>query len=363
MIKCMLGGKSYMKTVGIDLTFIENLEAGSGEEVFSLAIIKGLYNIHKQKQIAVFVLDSLKKQFLSMYPGLHVIGVKNGGKKFYKKILKKQLKKTPFDLIYYPHAHSLMNVKIKCKTAVTIHGMKSKKVSGGSLNKISKKLNKVDYIVASSDFVKDELLSKNIKIPNEKITVINNPIGDIRPGVDIVLKKKFILSVNSDTEQKNLIAVVKAFNRIKDELPHDLVIIGTIDENGRAYRYIKKYGLNNRVIITGRINRDILFGYYRNADLFVNASRYMGFGYTPIEALACGAKVLSTEIPSVTAIPDVDCDGYIFNPHKYGEIANKILIALFKNVSKEELNERAAKVKAFYSHIKAAEKYAGLFKL
>lgn len=359
----MLGGKPYMKTVGIDLTFIENMEAGSGEEVFSLAILKGLCSINKQKQIAVFVLESLKKQFLSLYPRLHVIGVKKGGKKFYKRILKKQIKKTPFDIIYYPHAHTLMNVKINCKTAVTVHGLKSKKVSGGNLNKISKKLKKVDYIVTSSDFVKEELLSKNKRIPEEKITVINNPVGDIRPGVDIVLKKKFILSVNSDTEQKNLIAVVKAFNRIKDELPHDLVIIGTIDENGRAYRYIKKYGLASRVIITGRINRDILFGYYRNADLFVNASRYMGFGYTPIEALACGSKVLSTEIPSVTAIPEVDCDGYIFNPHKYGEIANKILIALFKSISKEELNERASKVKAFYSHIKSAEKYAGLFEL
>ena len=145
MIKCILGGKPYMKTVGIDLTFIENLEAGSGEEVFSLAIIKGLYNIDKQKQIAVFVLDSLKKQFLSMYPGLHVIGVKKGGKKFYKKILKKHLKKTPFDMIYYPHAHSLMNVKIKCKTAVTVHGLKSKKVSGGNIHKICRKLNKFDF--------------------------------------------------------------------------------------------------------------------------------------------------------------------------------------------------------------------------
>ncbi|MCD6322112.1 MAG: glycosyltransferase [Clostridiales bacterium] len=352
-----------MKIVGIDLTYIENLEAESGEEVFSLAIIKGLYNITKQKQITVFVLDSLKKQFLSKYPGLHVIGVKKGGRKFYKRILKKQIKKNPFDLIYYPHAHSLMNVKIKCKTAVTIHGLKSKKASCSSINRISKKLKKADYIVASSDFVKDELLSKNKKIPDEKITVINNPVGDIRQGVDIVLKRKFILSVNSDTEQKNLIAVVKAFNKIKDELPHDLVIIGTIDENGRVYRYIKKYGLASRVIITGRINRDILFGYYRNADLFVNASRYMGFGYTPIEALACGSKVLSTEIPSITAIPDVDCDGYIFNPHKYGEIANKILIALFNSISKEELDERAAKVKAFFSHIKAAEKYADLFEL
>ncbi len=352
-----------MKTVGIDLTFIKNIEGVSGEEVFSLAILNGFYNTGKQKQITVFVLDSIKKQILSMYPELHIISVNKGGRKFYKNTIKKQLKKTPFDIIYYPHAHSHMNVKLKCKTAVTVHGMKSKKVSGRNFRIISNKLSKIDYIAVASDFVKNEILAKNKRMPEKNITVIHNPVADIRPGMEIVLKKKFILSVNSDSEQKNLIAIVKAFNKIKDEVPHDLVIIGSIDENGRAYRYIKKYGLANRVIITGRINRDILFGYYRNTDLFINASRYMGFGYTPIEALVCGSKVLSTEIPSVAAIPDVDCDGYIKNPHKYEEIANKILIVLFKTVSNESLEERAVKVKAFYSPIEAAERYANLFKI
>ena len=350
-----------MKTVGIDLTFIENIDGVSGEEVFSLAILNGFYNAGKQQQITVFTLESIKKQILAMYPGLHVISVKKDGRKFYNKTIKKQLRKTPFDIIYYPHTHSLMNVNLKCRIAVTVHGMKSKKVSRKDFRKIIKKLRKVDFIAAASGFVKAEILSKNRKMPEDNVTVIHNPVADIRPGMEIVLKKKFILSVNSDSERKNLIAIVKAFNRIKGEIPHDLVIIGTIDENGRAYRYIKKYGLASRVIITGRINRDILFGYYRNADLFINASRYMGFGYTPIEALACKTKVLSTEMPSLMAIPDVDCDGYIKNPHKYEEIANKILIALFKSISDKSLEERAAKVKEFYNPVKAAERYADLF--
>jgi glycosyltransferase involved in cell wall biosynthesis len=352
-----------MKTAGIDLTFIDNIDGASSDQVFALAILKGFYNSGMQQKIAVFVLESMKKQILSIYPGLHVIGVKKGGKRFYKAIIKKHLRKTPFDIIYYPHAHRYLNIKLKCKTAVTVHGLKSKRVSGKSVRKIIKKLTKVDHIAAVSDFVKEELISRKKKLRDKNIRVIHNPIADIRPGMDIVLKKKFILSVNSDSEQKNLIAIVKAFNRIKDEIPHDLVIIGNIDENGRAYRYIKKYGLANRVIITGIINRDILFGYYRNADLFINASRYMGFGYTPIEALACGTKVLSTEIPSVTSVPGVECDGYINNPHKYEEIANKILITLFKSTSRENLDERAAKVKSFYSPSKAAEDYAELLGL
>ncbi len=61
-------------------------------------------------------------------------------------------------MIYYPHAHSLMNVKIKCKTAVTVHGLKSKKASGGNLNKISKKLKKVDYILVKVTIIMLDML-------------------------------------------------------------------------------------------------------------------------------------------------------------------------------------------------------------
>ena len=284
-----------------------------------------------------------------------------GGKKFYTNTIKKHQRKTPFDVIYYPHTHVDMNMSLKCETIATVHGLKSKKISGSTLAVILRKLGKAKHIVAVSEFVRDELLSRSRAIKESNLSVIHNPAADIRPGVDIVLKKKFILSVNNDTPQKNLIAIVKAFNRIKDEIPHDLVIIGTVDENGRAYRYIKKFGLASRVIITGRINRDILFGYYRNTDLFVNASRYMGFGYTPVEALGCGAKVLSTKTPSVEAIPGVDCDGYINNPHKYEEIANKILITLFQPVDKNNLDTRAAKVRDFYSPVHAAEQYSEIF--
>ena len=82
-----------MKTVGIDMTYVKNIDGVSGEEVFALALLNGFYNAGKQLQITVFVLESLNKQILLKYPGLHVISVKKGGPKFYNKTIKKQLKK------------------------------------------------------------------------------------------------------------------------------------------------------------------------------------------------------------------------------------------------------------------------------
>ncbi|MBN2882062.1 MAG: glycosyltransferase [Clostridia bacterium] len=347
-----------MKTVGYDLTFVSEMEGKTGEEVFALGLLQGLYNLGNSSSLVVYATESMKKLLLKEYPGLHAVGFKKIGKKFYKKKLRRYIRKNPVDIVYYPHIHKLMPVKLSCETAATAHGMNSKEVSRRDRRITLKKLKNIDRIAAAGNLVKDEILVKHKNMPSESITVISNPLVDIRAGVEIVLKKKFILSVNSDSEQKNLIAILKSFRKIQNEIPHDLVVIGDINEKGRAYRYIKRAGLKDRVIVTGRISREILFGYYRNADLFVNASRYKGFGYTPLEAMVCESRVLSVEMPAITNAGGIECDEYINNPHNYSEIANKMLIVLYKAIDRSYLKERAKKLMDVYSLEKSAVKYA-----
>lgn len=350
-----------MKTLGIDLTFLKGTEGTNGEEVFALGILEGFHKTGKSDSIVAYASETIKKQLKNSYPKLHIIGVKKAGRPFYRRKLKKYIKKYPVDIFYYPHMHSLVNQNPGCRSAVTVHGLKSRKISGREMAKINKKLRKIDYIAAASEFVKNEILVKNKKISSDKVTVIHNPVSDIRQGIEIVLKKKFLLAVGSDEARENIVAVIKAFGKIKNEIPHDLVIIGEINEKSRVYRLIKKAGLENRIIITGKISRDILFGYYRSTDLYINASRYMGFGYTPLEALACGAKILTVKTPSIAETPEIECEGYIKNPHNYTEIANKILIAVSKGAEEEKLQKRASLVKDIFDNAKAAEKYSSLF--
>jgi len=348
-----------MKTVGYDLTFVSEMEGRTGEEVFALGLLKGLYELGKSSNIVVFSNSQMKKNFQKAYPGLHVVEFRKTGKKFYKKRLRRYIKKHPVDVVYYPHVQKHMNTKLPCTVAATVHGMNSKDVPKRDRRKTFAKIKELDLIFAAGELVKEEILVRHRHLPSESVKIICNPLVDIRSGVEIVLKKKFILSVNSDSEQKNLIAILKSFNKIQNEIPHDLVVIGDTDEKGRAYRYIKRTGLKDRVIVTGVINRDILFGYYRNADLFVNASRYRGFGYTPLEAMACGSKVLSVKMPAMTKPDGIECDEYINNPHNYNEIANKMLIVLSRETDRDYLRKRADRLMDIYSVEKAAAAYAG----
>ena len=347
-----------MKTVGYDLTFVSEMEGKTGEEVFALGLLQGLYNLGKSTNLVVYSTEQMKKQLLKEYPGLHVVGFKKTGKKFYKTKLRKYVRKNPVDLIYYPHVHKLMSTNLPCLTRATVHGMNTKEVSRQARRKAYNKLKKLNKIAAAGEMVKDEILVRHKHMSSDNVQVICNPLVDIRAGVEIVLKKKFILSVNSDSEQKNLIAILKSFRNIRNEIPHDLVVIGDIDEKVRAYRYIKRAGLKDRIIVTGRISREILFGYYRNADLFVNASRYKGFGYTPLEAMACETRVLSVEMSAIKDADGIECDEYINNPHNYSEIANKMLIVLYKEIDRNYLKSRAARLMDIYSVERAAKQYA-----
>jgi len=348
--------------IGFDLTFIRDVNNVSGEEIVALYILKGLCESELKKQLVIFVDKKVEKQLRRLYKNLKIVITRKKGVAFYKKFLRRYIRKNKLSIMFYPHASYQMKNKLECKKIVVLHGVSSKDISKRKIKKTVKFLKSCESIVAVSDFVKNELLNKNRKFDKEKITVILNPLADLRVGVDIVYKKKYILCVGDNDSNKNLLSILKAFNEISGEIEHDLVIIGKLSEKEKAYKYIKKYGFAHRVIVTGHMNRDTLFGYYKNADLFVNASIYDGFGLTPIEALATGIRVVTTITPSIEAIKDIECEGYINKPKDYIDISEIILMALQTPKNEKYLQQRATKVKEFYNYKKVISKYEALIK-
>jgi len=348
--------------IGFDLTFISDVNKVSGEEIVALYILKGLCESELKKKLVIFVDRKVEKQLRRLYKNLKIVVTRKKGVVFYKKFLSRYVRKNKLSTMFYPHASYKMKSKIECKKIVVLHGLHSKDISRRKIRKTIKFLKSCENIVAVSEFVKNELLSKNKRFNKENITVILNPLSDLRAGVDIVYKKKYILCVGDNDSNKNLLSILKAFNEISGEIDHDLVIIGKLSEKEKAYKYIKKYGLAHRVIITGHMNRDTLFGYYKNADLFVNASIYDGFGLTPIEALATGIKVVTTITPSIEAIKDIECEGYINKPKDYIDISEIILMALQTPKDEQHLQKRANKVKEYYNYKKVISKYEQLIK-
>lgn len=108
------------------------------------------------------------------------------------------------------------------------------------------------------------------------------------------LPAEYVLFVGTIEPRKNLQLLVRAFGRLKTGA--DLVLAGRLGWGFDALlAEINKRGLTSRVHLTGFVSPKDLPWVYRGARIFVYPSLYEGFGFPPLEAMACGIPVVATK--------------------------------------------------------------------
>lgn len=195
---------------------------------------------------------------------------------------------------------------------------------------------KADKIICVSNFTASEL-KKYLGIDQSSLKVVYNGIDKEWFNVSLekpVYDKPYLLYVGNVKPHKNLINLVKAFDLIKNKIPHDLIIVGkkegfiTSDKN--IFILTKK--ISDRVIFTGYVDDNLLRQYYKQADLLIFPSLYEGFGLPPLEALSVGTNVVASDI---TVIKEI-CKKMInyFNPYNINDISLTIL----NNINSKQKN-------------------------
>jgi glycosyltransferase involved in cell wall biosynthesis len=118
------------------------------------------------------------------------------------------------------------------------------------------------------------------------------------------LEGPYLLTVGTLQPRKNVETALRAFERlVAAGADQRLALVG-----GRGWRddalaeRIRRSPAAERIVVTGRVSDDELVGLYRAADCFVYPSRYEGFGLPPLEAMACGTAVISS---NRTSLPEV----------------------------------------------------------
>ena len=121
------------------------------------------------------------------------------------------------------------------------------------------------------------------------------------------IRSDFILSVGSIQPRKNLVRLIKAYSllrqtRSQDKLPQ-LVLAG---KRGWLYQETllaaDKLGLGKSVVFTGYVPERELLALYSGALCFVYPSYFEGFGLPVVEAMKCGAPVITGDR---TSLPEV----------------------------------------------------------
>lgn len=162
--------------------------------------------------------------------------------------------------------------------------------------------NSFTRIVAISETTRSAI--ENLGWITPPVSVVPNSIGF--PEEDEIEKRgsdaPYILDVNTMTEIKNAFTLLRAFDMIKDRIPHKLVFraSGTAYWDKVMQPYIESHNLSERVrLLTEHCNRDEITRLYAEADLFVSPSTMEGFGSTPIEATAAGCPVICNALPAL----------------------------------------------------------------
>lgn len=119
------------------------------------------------------------------------------------------------------------------------------------------------------------------------------------------LDKPFVLAVGVLQPRKNLPMLAEAFGRAKVKfcLPHQLAIVGKIGwgTGQETLRQAAERGggktATDALVFTGYVDDADLPTLYRACDVFAYPSLYEGFGFPPLEAMACSAPVLVSDAP------------------------------------------------------------------
>ena len=280
---------------------------------------------------------------------------------------KRTINNSGHDLLFRPFFGKQFDFwKLNIPFVLTVHDLQIYRTTSFYNSFITKKflfpriVRQAKGIITISDFVKRDLLSFFKDVPESKVTVIHNAvvIPEKTESLPDAGEGPFILTVNSLVPYKNVITLLKAFNSIRDIIPHKLIIVGKESRhwNKVLWKYIKDNRLEEQVILTGHVSDGQLFSLYRNADLFVTTSLMEGFGYSPAEAAIAGTKVISTR---ETALPETTMErvNYYEPATDAGVLAEKILEVLKKD-DKEERERISLIFKEEYDPVtKAREVY------
>ena len=173
-----------------------------------------------------------------------------------------------------------------------------------------------DRILTVSEASKRDIL-EFFDVPPEKITVIYNAIDEhfaAAPDDEAIqrvaeryqLQDKFVLYVGNVKPHKNLERLLDAFHLLRKTSGLEdvkLVIIGdAISKYAALRRATHRYNLHKFVRFLGFLPDETLAIVYRLAGVFVFPSLYEGFGLPPLEAMASGTPVVTS---NVSSLPEV----------------------------------------------------------
>lgn len=290
--------------------------AGGGAERVMLSLVAGMLECGHDVDLLVFRKDG---PYLSdVPPSARIIDLQAGMPKSLPAVIRYLREERPravLSALNQPNVVAAWARRLSgtgVRTVITVHNTLSIEARNGKSLRLKMMPHFVrafypwaDAIVTVSKGVADDM-RQNVGVRGRHVEVIYNPVVSesmlekakapvdhpwFAPGQPPV-----VLSVGRLTGQKDFSTLIRAFALVRPHVDARLMILGQGEERAALEAEVASLGLDDCVSLPGFVDNP--YAYMANCAAFVLSSRYEGLPTVLIEALAAGARVVSTDCPS-----------------------------------------------------------------
>jgi len=275
------------------------------------------------------------------------------------------LRRLKCDVIHIPHLFWMPRT-LPCPYVITVHDVLEHMYRAHDRSSLRRSLHfhltrgvlkGAAKILAVSRFTKDEI-EKLFGVLEPRVEIVYNAIDErfLRGHASeldrqilaerYLVTYPYLLYAGRISPHKNLVRIIEAFSALKSELEKEgkftdlkLIIIGDeLSKHPDLRRTVIRGGVHNDVRFMGFVPIEMLRTFYDGAKIFVFPSLYEGFGLPPLEAMAHGTPVVTSNTSSLPEV--VDNAAVLVNPENVFEIMRALHRVLLDQALREKLKSR-----------------------
>lgn len=275
-----------------------------------------------------------------------------------------------------PHAYAAYMAKkmlkdqgINLPIVTTLHGTDITLVGSHPFYKTA-----VTFSINNSDYVTS--VSKSLKSDTESLFKINQSIEVIPNFIDVkkhahldrpshrdtIVSKneKVLIHISNFRPLKRVVDVVKIFEKVQNEIPSKLLMVGEGPERIKVQRYVKKNNLGDKVLFFGKSNEiNELLCY---SDIFLLPSEKESFGLVALEAMIHKVPVISSNAGGLSEVNINGISGFLSKVGDLDDMAKNTIKIISSKKNQKKFQEGAFNQATKFDISKVIPLYESVYK-